>query len=399
MLTEQKYLKRNGTVALITVMSMFVPLSIDMYLPALPDMTQYFHTTEGLVNFTLAGFFFFFAVGLMIFGPLSDKYGRRRTLIAGCMLYVLSSCGCAVAGSIYVLILFRILQAFGAGSMISISTALIKDCFDGSVRQNVLAIVQGMSVFAPMLAPLIGAQILRFFTWRATFWTLVIAGGLCLLASLLLQETLTDEEKTEGGVLQSMQRLVVVGRNRSFMYYLLIVALASAPYMAYISVCSYIYIDYFGISQQTYSFYFAFNSAFAVLGPVVYLAGIKRMSASKMTTALIILAALAGAAMILFGTISPLVFMLTFLPFTLAEAAIRPLSTNILLDQQDRDTGSASSLINFVHTVLGSAGMFLGTMPWPVFIIGLAVIILAFTIGSLVAWAALLRSRWKPNGL
>lgn len=399
MLTEQKILKRGGTIAFIAVMNMFVPLSIDMYLPALPTMTEYFHTTEGLVNFSLAGFYFFFAVGLMIFGPISDKYGRRPALIAGSILYAGASVGCAMAGSIYVLILFRILQAFGAGSMISVSTALIKDCFDGSTRQRVLAIVQGMSVLGPMLAPLAGALILRFFSWRATFWVLVVLGGLCMLVSFVLQETLPAQERTDGGIGQSLQRLVVVGRNRSFLYYLLIAGLAAAPYMAYISVCSYIYIDFFGVSQQVYSYYFAFNSAFAVLGPVVYVAGVKRMGGRHLMTALLLLGGLAGVAMLLAGRFSPLVFMLSFLPFTLAEGAIRPLSTNILLDQQDRDTGSASSLINFVHTVLGSIGMFLGTLPWGNFCLGLSVIIIGFIALALACWCLLLRSRWKPKGM
>ena len=399
MLIEQKYLKKAGTIFFIVIMNMFAPLSLDMYLPAVPTMTDYFHTTRGLVNFSLVGFFFFFAIGIILSGPLSDKHGRKSSLVVGGVLYAGASLACAVSVSIYMLIFARILQALGAGAMVAISTALVKDCFDGSIRQKVLALVQGMSVLGPMLAPLAGGLILKYFSWRATFWVLVGVGILCLLLTAALRETLPPEERTDGGLVQSLKGLVKVGRNRNFIYLLLVAALAAAPYMAYISVCSYIYIDYFGVSQQVYSYYFAFNSGFAVLGPCLYIAGTKRVRNRTLLTFLIILTECAGIAMFFAGRISPLVFMITFLPFTMAEAAIRPFSTNILLDQQKGDTGSASSLINFTQTTLGSIGMFLGALPWPNFNRGLSIIILGFSTASMAGWILLRRSKWCPQAL
>ena len=399
MLKEQKYLKKAGTILFIVIMNMFAPLSLGMYLPAVPTMADYFHTTKVLVNFSLVGFFFFFAIGIILSGPLSDKHGRKTSLTVGGILYVGASLACAESVSIYMLIISRILQALGAGAMVAISTALVKDCFDGSIRQKVLAIVQGMSVLAPMLAPLAGALILKYFSWRATFRVLVGIGVLCLILTAALQETLPPEERTDGDLGQSLKRLAAVGKNRSFRYLLLVAALAAAPYLAYISVCSYIYIDYFGVSQQVYSYYFAFNSGFAVLGPCLYIFGTKRVRDRTLLTFLILLAEFAGVSMFFAGRISPLVFMLTFLPFTLAEAAIRPLSTNILLDQQKGDTGSASSLINFTQTVFGSIGMFLGGLPWPNFNRGLSIIILSFASASMIGWILLQRSKWCPEEL
>lgn len=216
MLIEQKYLKKAGTIFFIVIMNMFAPLSLDMYLPAVPTMTDYFHTTRGLVNFSLVGFFFFFAIGIILSGPLSDKHGRKSSLVVGGVLYAGASLACAVSVSIYMLIFARILQALGAGAMVAISTALVKDCFDGSIRQKVLALVQGMSVLGPMLAPLAGGLILKYFSWRATFWVLVGVGILCLLLTAALRETLPPEERTDGGLVQSLKGLVKVGRNRNF---------------------------------------------------------------------------------------------------------------------------------------------------------------------------------------
>lgn len=111
---QQKYLGAKGLIVLIAVMNMFVPLSIDLYLPALPTIGTEFAATPLMVNLTLVSFFFFFAVGILLFGPVSDKYGRRKILLLGIVLYTLASGLCAFAGSIYSLIAYRIVQALGA---------------------------------------------------------------------------------------------------------------------------------------------------------------------------------------------------------------------------------------------------------------------------------------------
>ena len=162
-------MNKRFIIVLIAFMNMIVPLSLDMYLPAVPHMTAAFNTTESTVNLTLVGFFFFMAIGTLIFGPLSDKYGRRGLLVAGTLVYTIFSAACALATSIWLLIIARVLQALGAGCMVAISTAMIKDCFDRRTRNTILAVVQAMAVIAPMLAPIVGAFIVTHAGWRATF--------------------------------------------------------------------------------------------------------------------------------------------------------------------------------------------------------------------------------------
>lgn len=396
---QQKYLKKKGLITLIAVMNMIVPLSLDMYLPAVPHMTQVFDTSESVVNFTLVGFFFFMAVGILLFGPLSDKYGRKSMLLLGTGVYAIFSAACAIAPTIGFLIVARIVQALGAGCMMAVSTALIKDSFEKRTRDVVLAVVQAMAVIAPMLAPIVGAWIVTVSGWRMTFWVLVAMAILCFTAVLLLQETIPAEERNKGSVLSSLGGLYKVGKNTGFSLFLLTVGVLSAPYMAYISVCSYIYIDFFSLSETTYSYFFAVNSAAAILGPVAYLRLNARIGAKSFMNIAVILSLVCGLLLIFFGSIAPLVFLLCFLPFTIAESAVRPFSTAILLNQQESDIGSASALINFTHTVLGSFGMILGTTGWSSFIIGLGTILAGGSVLALIGWITLRKSGISVKGL
>ena len=395
----QKYLGSRRLIVLIAVMNMIVPLSLDMYLPAVPHMTQVFDTSESVINVTLVGFFFFMAVGILIFGPLSDKYGRKPMLMAGTCMYMMFSAACALAPGVEFLIGARILQALGAGCMIAVSTALIKDCFEEKTRDVVLAVVQAMAVIAPMVAPIVGAWIVTLSGWRATFWVLAAMALLCIVAVALLQETLPESERKGGSVAGSLKGLYNVAKNSGFSMFLLTVGVLSAPYMAYISVCSYIYIDFFSLSETAYSYYFAINSAASVLGPLLYLKLVSRMGGRRFMNVAVGLSLACGLMLVFFGSVAPVVFLLCFLPFTIVESAVRPFSTAILLNQQDRDIGSASALINFTHTVLGSLGMILGTAGWSSFIAGLGTILAGGAVLALAGWLVLLKSNIKVEGI
>ncbi|WP_312092287.1 MFS transporter [Aminipila sp.] len=399
LLKPQPYLGVKGLIFFISLMGMFIPLSIDLYLPAMPSMIDYFHTTATLINLTLIAFYIFFAIGIIIFGPLSDKYGRKPILIFGLVLYIIGSIACALSATVYQLILFRVVQALGAGDVMAISTALVKDFFSGKLKSKVLAVVQAMGVIAPMLAPIVGAAILQVAEWRETFWVLAVIGVFTLISGLLFQETLSTEECYNGTLRGSLIRLLVVGKNAGFSLFLFIAAVLAAPYMTYIAMSSYIYENYFALNAQTYSYFFAVNSAFAILGPILYIRSIGRLTPRHFTWWCFIVAIFSGISVLLLGKYSPWIFLLSYLPFTLVEGAIRPFSTNILLDQQNGDVGSASSLINAVHTILGSIGMGLGSLDWINLIHGLGIIIITSVIIAVLFFIILLHSKIEIKGL
>lgn len=399
LLKPQKYLGTKGMVSFISFMGMFIPLSIDLYLPAMPSMAEYFHTTAAMVNLTLIAFFIFFAIGIIIFGPLSDKYGRKQILIIGLLLYIGSSIACAFAISIEQLILFRILQGLGAGNNTAIATALVKDCFSGKMKSKVLAAVQVMGVLAPMVAPITGAAILQVGDWRVTFLVLAVTGSLNLIIAFFFQETLAEKQRYQGNLIGALQGILEVGKNVGFSSFLFVAAILSAPYMAYIAMSAYIYENKFALDVQTYSYFFAANSAFAILGPIIYIRSIGRFTPRFFSRCCFAIALISGVGLLFIGNQSPWLFLMAFLPFTLVEGAIRPFSTDILLEQQKENVGAASSLINAVHTILGSAGMAICSLGWYNMIDRLAIIIILSVVLAVVVWSALMRSKVEVRGL
>ena len=395
---KQKFLGFKGMVFFITLTNMFVPLSTDLYLPALPTMSQYFGVSGSLVNLTLVGFFFFFAVGTLLFGPLSDKYGRKRILLVGSGLYSLMSLICALAPNVYVMIFARIFQGIGAGALISVSMALIKDCFVGRRRESILAVVQSFSGVAPMIAPVLGAFLLRFTDWRGAFFVLTAAGAAVFLLSLLYQETLEPEDRVSESTVATVGKLITVGKNKGFLVPCLIFSLYNFAFMGYISMSSYIYVDQFGLSEQTYSYFFAANALVSLMGPMAYVKFCANVNKVRLAYTCFAIYVVCGCSLIFLGQLAPALFWLSFAPFSFLGSLTRPFSSSLLLDQQKGDTGSASSLINGVATIFGSAGM-MGISLWSNHILGLGEVILTSGLLSLVGWALLMRSKVTVVGI
>lgn len=389
---RQVYLGNKGLVAFISLMNMFVPLSIDMYLPALPTMNTYFSSSPAITNLTLSLFFLFYAVGILFWGPISDKYGRKRILLLGSIIYMICSVACALSFNIYFLIVARIFQGIGAGGITSISVAIIKDCFSGKKRETILAVCQSFTGLAPMLAPIIGGIILKFSDWRSVFWALAAISIINLILSILFQETLKDEERHTGTLMGSIKHLLIVGKNKSFIIPTIIFNLCALPFMGYIAVSSYIYEDYFGLSAQVYSYYYAANSLACVLGPVIYVKLLRNMEKKILASIVLGIPIVCGALVMTIGTISPLLFWLAFVFMALCYTVMRPFSVNMLLDQQKGDTGSAASLMSALLTIMGSLGMLVASMPWENRVIGLGALITIFSTIALVSWRLFIKS-------
>ena len=396
---QQKYLKNAALITLISILSMIPPLSADLYMPALPDMTVYFNTTSTLMSFTMTIFFIFMAIGILILGPMSDKYGRKPVLIASISISMIFSAACAFAPNITLLIVARAASAFGAGGMVAISTALIKDSYEGKAMSKVLSVTQAFMLIAPMLAPVLGAIILKVADWKMTFIVLAIITGVSLAGAFLLQETLPVKERTQSSTIQTILGLRKVAKNPNFSSLLLVGALIAAPFMAYLALASYIYIDGFGVSETTFSMYFALNAGASILGPVMYMrfgAG----SVKKVISAGIMVAIISAILILTIGNASPIIFLLSYVLYSVMTSYFRPLISDLLLSSTKTDVGAASSVMNFGFTVIGSIGMVVGSLQWSSYTGGLAITMLIFIALTTTVWFYLLKAKsirfdWK----
>ena len=399
LLIPQKILGKNGLLFLIFLLNMTGPLSTDMYLVAFPTLLKEFNTTESMLNLTLVGYFLSFAIGMLFIGPMSDKIGRKMVLSTGIIIYGISSLLCSFSTSVEMLIVFRVTQAIGAGGMISVSTAMIKDTFDDEDRPRIIAILQMFSVFAPTVAPLIGAQIIKYSSWHVTFDVLATISVLSLTLSFFVTETLKPEDKLKGNMFKSVLSLKYIFKNKPFMYFLVSMGGTAIIYMAFLSISSYIYIKWFKLSETEYSLFFAANSLLLVVGPNVYLYVRNKFTSKQIVNVTFGLITIAGFLIILVGKYSPYLFLLTFAPITLSNSFLRSFASNILLGQKEMNSGGAASVINFTNTALGSLGMVLGSMGWSNYVQGVGVIALIGMALSIICWLIFLKRNYKLRGI
>ena len=351
---------------LLAALTAFAPLSIDMYLPSLPTLVQVFATDTGRVQLTLSAFLIGFGIGHLIYGPLSDRYGRRLPLLVGVLLYVLASGWCALSENIEIMIALRFLQGMTACAGPVIVRAMIRDRFNPEQGAQMLSLVFMVMTLAPLLAPLLGGWILISLGWQAIFWALALIGFICLLVSIWqLDETLTPERRQQGGlfsVVRSWGRLL---KHRRYLGYALSSGLIGAVLFAYLSGSPFVFIEVYGIPPEQYGWLFAINVLGVTSGSYLNRRWISRVGIERMYALTTWVAALAGLTLLAVAWLD-LGLVILMLPLFLCVGCIGFSSANAasaaLADFPDL-AGSASALLGMFGFGLGAcSGALVGVL-------------------------------------
>jgi len=251
--------KRN--IVVLGLLSTFGPLSLDLYLPALPQLADELRASTSAAQLSITACLIGLAFGQLIAGPLSDRFGRRRPLVIGLTAYLLASLACAVAPSITVLVVLRLAQGLAGAAGLVIARAIARDLYSGQTLLIFFSRLTLISGLAPVLAPVLGGQLSKIMSWRGIF--AVLAGfGLLLLATgwFGLRETLPPARRTTGGLPSTLRGFAVLLHDRLFVGTALAAGLASASLFAYISGSTFVLQRIYGLSAQGFSLAFGANS-------------------------------------------------------------------------------------------------------------------------------------------
>ncbi|ACV77655.1 Bcr/CflA family efflux MFS transporter [Nakamurella multipartita] len=338
-------------------LSAFGPLCLDMYLPALPVLPGELNSTAAAAQLSLSACIIGLAVGQVITGPLSDRLGRRRPLLLGVALFALVSALCAVTTSMTLLIGLRLVQGAAGAAGIVIGRAVIADLFTGKAAASFFAAVASINGLAPILAPVIGGQILRVGTWRTVFWVLAGIGVVLLvLAFFVIRESLPPSRRSAGGLGATRRAFGTLVRDRGYVGCVLAGSLVTAAMFGYISASPFLLQDRFGLSAQWFSACFALNALGIVAATQVGRLLLRRVS-SLWLLSLGVVQGLLGA-MLLAVTVAAgwglaMVLVSLFVMVSAVGFAL-PHASAIAMDRHRRIAGSASALLGLTQFALGA---------------------------------------------
>jgi DHA1 family bicyclomycin/chloramphenicol resistance-like MFS transporter len=340
---------------ILGALSMFGPLSLDMYLPALPALAKSFDTVEANVQLTLTACLVGLAVGQLVAGPMSDAWGRKRPLAVGLVAYALASVLCAVAPDVASLTAARLVQGLAGAAGLVISRAMVRDLYEGEALARFFSTLLLVNGLAPILAPVIGGQLTRFTSWRGVFVVLALVGVALLLAALFgLHETLPKEarHREEGkGLGATLRTFGVLSRDRRFMGFILTGGFAFAAMFSYISGSPFVLEKIHGLSAQTFSYVFGMNALGIMLVGQISARLVGRVSAERLLAA--------GLAMSFSGGMLLLLVTAVFggnLAGTLAALFLVVSAIGLIMPQV-----TALALSGYGPSVAGSASAMIGT--------------------------------------
>ncbi|SCL26061.1 multidrug effflux MFS transporter [Micromonospora inyonensis] len=334
------------------------PLTIDMYLPALPSIVDDLRTTSAAVQLTLTGTLAGLAIGQLVIGPLSDALGRRAPLLAGTALHVLASLLCVVAPSVEVLGALRVLQGLGTAATAVVAMAVVRDLFSGAAFATLFSRLMLVMGAAPILAPTLGSEVLRWTSWRGIFVVLAIFGvALLSVAAFGLRETLPVALRRSGRMVDTLRTYGALLRDRVFVGLVLVAGLAMAALFAYVAGSSFVLQDQYGLDEQEFGLAFGAGAVGLILATQLNVRLLRRYTPQRILLVSLGAGTVAALGLLVFAAtgLGGLPALLATLWVVLAAAGLAmPNAPALALSRHGEAAGTASALLGAVQFGVGA---------------------------------------------
>ena len=343
---NRKYNSRRFVLVFAALLSAFGPFMTDLYLPAFPELMEYFGTTTSLIQLSLTFGVIGLAAGQLVIGPLSDKYGRRRPLILSLTVFVVSTLICLLCRDVITLICFRLLQGIAAAGGVVISRSIAVDLYEGKEFTRFFAMLSAVQGLAPIVAPIAGGLLLGITDWRGIFAVLLLIGVAILAAAFRFRESLPEERRQTGSVLATFANFRSVLGNKHFVCYMLIQSFAMGVLFAYISSSPFIFQTEYGLTPVMYSVCFAFNGLAIMTGNLIVPRFGSEERALGIGACCLLIASLV-LAVCLMGGWSVVAIEIGFLVLLFCVGMVLPTSTSLALALERKNSGNASAMLGF----------------------------------------------------
>jgi DHA1 family bicyclomycin/chloramphenicol resistance-like MFS transporter len=369
------------------------PAAMDAYLPGLPALADDFGASPSAAQVTLTTYLLGLALGQLLSGPLSDVHGRRRPLVAGIAVFTVATLVCSLAPSLYVLAGLRLVQGASAAVGVAIGRAIVRDLYAGAAGARYLSRLMLVIGLAPIVAPVVGGQLLRFTSWRGVFVALSLLGlALTVISARLLPETLPHERRRAAGLGITLRTFAQLLADRRFVGFVLIVGLGGGAMIGYVAGSSFVLQDVYGASPQLYGVLFGMNAVFLVVGAQVNAHLLATRSPRGLLRLGLAALIVAGLAFLVIVSVPEAGLAAVTAPLTLLMASWGFIQANALalaLTDHPDVAGTAAALLGVSQYAFGAVAAPLVGLGGSDTAVPMAVVIAACGIGSALAFGSL----------
>ncbi|HEG4701508.1 TPA: multidrug effflux MFS transporter [Campylobacter jejuni] len=359
----QKHTKIHGfakfkLIVILALMSSIAPLSTDMYLPALSHVEQSFQTNSFLTQLSIASFFIAFALGQLIYGPLSDIFGRKIPALVGIFFFIVSSLFCVIIDDIYAFITLRFFEALGGCAGVVIARAIVNDLFEIKEAAGIFALMMVFSSLAPMLSPTFGGILLEYFSWHSIFATLFALGILLFLMILFgLKESASHLKNKKFSHHEAMKSYKFVLSDKRFLVYILCASFALAAMFAYITGSSFVFTQFFSLSEQKFALLFGANALGFVICANINARLVLKYESEKILAKALMIMFISTVILLANAFFHPnfLLFKLSIFTSIAMLGFIAPNTTTLAMARFKEHSGTASAVLGTVQ--FGFAGL------------------------------------------